>query len=224
MMRKIVSLLMALALVLALTACDKIPGQSGGSSKDSDSGSSSSSDSGSSDSGSSSSSDSGSSDSGSKSGDGGVYAEDGYGEGRLGDLMHTYFFDFSVNSAYLTSDYNGYTPMDGYTLLVAEITVKNTSRESLTMWDYDFQGQWSSSQEDEDYAWPITTETDPVADEQLPAEYTIPIAGEKTGTLVFNVPEGESDFSISYLELFEDGTEEGEEGDSFFVFFTADAK
>ena len=34
----------------------------------------------------------------------------GSSEGRTGDTMETYFFDFTVNSAYLTSDYEGYTP------------------------------------------------------------------------------------------------------------------
>ena len=28
-----------------------------------------------------------------------ITAEDGYGEGRLGDTMQTYFFDYTVNSA-----------------------------------------------------------------------------------------------------------------------------
>ena len=32
----------------------------------------------------------------------------GSSEGRTGDTMETYFFDFTVNSAYLTSDYAGY--------------------------------------------------------------------------------------------------------------------
>ena len=43
-----------------------------------------------------------------------------------------------------------------------------------------------------------------------------------TGLLVYEVPNGEKDFSISYLELFDDGTEEGEEGDLFYVYFTAE--
>ena len=34
----------------------------------------------------------------------------GSSEGRTGDTMETYFFDFTVNSAYLTSDYAGRTP------------------------------------------------------------------------------------------------------------------
>ena len=41
------------------------------------------------------------------------YAEDGYGEGRMGDTMHTYFFDYTVNSAYLCPEFEGYTPHAG---------------------------------------------------------------------------------------------------------------
>ena len=67
------------------------------------------------------------------------YAKDGFAEGRLGDTMHTYFFDFTVNSAYLCDTYEGYTPiMEGYQLLVADVTVKNTNRESIPMYDTDF--------------------------------------------------------------------------------------
>lgn len=47
----------------------------------------------------------------------------GSSEGRVDDTMETYFFDFTVNSAYLTSDYAGYTPAEGNVLLVANITV-----------------------------------------------------------------------------------------------------
>ena len=67
-MKKLCSVLMMLLLVLALTACDSIPGQSGGSDSGSSSGSSSD------------GSSSGGSSSGGSSSDDGVYAEDGYGE------------------------------------------------------------------------------------------------------------------------------------------------
>lgn len=150
------------------------------------------------------------------------YAKDGYAEGRLGDTMHTYFFDFTVNSAYLCDTYEGYTPiLDGYRLLVADVTVKNTHRESIPMYDTDFQVQWSDETEDA-YDVPITYYTDAVSDQQLPTEYELAVDEERTGLLVFEVPDGETDFSISYLELFDDGTAEGEEGDTFFVYFTAD--
>ena len=150
----------------------------------------------------------------------------GSSEGRTGDTMETYFFDFTVNSAYLTSDYEGYTPAEGNVLLVADITVKNTNQQSIEMYDIDFQAQWDDG--DEAYAYPITTdmetytEVDPVGENQLPGTYTLAVDEERTGELVYEVPAGFTDFSIAYLEQFvdEDGNEST--GDTFFVYFTAE--
>ncbi len=140
----------------------------------------------------------------------------GYYEGRFGDVMETYFFDYTVNSAYLCEEYNGYQPADGNCILVAEVTVKNTFSESIEMYDTDFQIQWNSDGA-EDYDFPITAYTDPVSDEQFLSTYELGIDEEQTGLLVFEVPTGEKDFSISYLELFDDDSE----GDVYFVYFTA---
>ena len=145
-----------------------------------------------------------------------VESLDGYAEGRIGDTMKTYFFNYKVNSAYLCEEYNGYQPTEGKCMLVAEVTVKNTYNESIQMYDTDFQIQWNSDGDD-DYDFPITANTDPVSDEQLEATYTLGIDEELTGLLVFEVPTGENDFSISYLELFDDDSK----GDVYFVFFTA---
>ena len=88
------------------------------------------------------------------------YAQDGYAEGRIGDTMHSYFFDYTVNSAYLCDEFSGYTPSAaGYRLLVAEVTVKNTNRESIVMYDTDFQVQWGDDSEDA-YDFPITLYVD----------------------------------------------------------------
>ena len=137
-----------------------------------------------------------------------------------------FFFDFTVNSAYLTKDYEGYTPAEGNALLVADITVKNTNQKSIEMYDTDFQIQWDDG--DDAFAYPITinTETyeelDPVGDSQLPGTYTLAVDEERTGELVYEVPAGFTDFSIAYLEQFvdEDGNEST--GDTFFVYFTAE--
>jgi len=158
-------------------------------------------------------------------GSGEVRAEDGYAEARIGDTVHSYFMDFTVNSAYTTADYNGHTAPEGGQVLVVELTVKNTFNESLPMYDDDFQGQWSASSETGEFAWPITegedgVDRETVAGEQLPAEYELAVNETRTGTLVFDVPAGEKDFSISHQELFDDGSE----GDTLFVFFTAEAK
>ena len=38
--------------------------------------------------------------------------DDGYAEGRIGDVMRTYFFDYTVNSAYTCKEFEGYTPAE----------------------------------------------------------------------------------------------------------------
>lgn len=150
---------------------------------------------------------------------------DEYGEadGTLGDTMHTVFFDYTVNSAYLCDNYqDAYEPLDGNVLLVADVTVNNPFKTSVTMYDTDFQVQWSSDADDA-FDFPITfymEEGETIGDDMLPNEYTLRRFESRDGILVFEVPEGENYFSISYLEYFEDGTE----GDVFFVFFNADYK
>lgn len=206
-MKKFVSLVLATVVTAAvLTGC----GSNG-----TLTGSSSSFSSGSSSSGSSSSSPAASSSAGTQVG----YPDDnGNAEGRLGDTMHTYFFDYTVNSAYLCDEYEGYTPADGYEILVADITVKNTSTSTLPMYDTDFQIQWNDEADDA-YGFPITLDlNDVLNDQMLPGEYDLAIAKSINGLLVYEVPAGNNDFSISYLEMFDDDTT----GDVFFVYFSAD--
>lgn len=145
--------------------------------------------------------------------------ENGNAEGRLGDTMHTYFFDYTVNSAYLCDEYEGYTPADGNEILVADITIKNTVTSTLPMFDSDFQIQWNDDADDA-YDAPITYEKvdDVLNDQMLPGEYDLPIGKTINGLLVYEVPAGNKDFSISYLEMFDDDTT----GDVFFVYFSAD--
>lgn len=143
---------------------------------------------------------------------------DGNAEGRLGDTMHTYFFDYTVNSAYLCDEYEGYTPADGNEILVADVTIKNTVTSTLPMFDTDFQIQWNDDADDA-YGFPITLDlNDVLNDQMLPGEYDLPIGKSINGLLVYEVPAGNKDFSISYLEQFDDDTT----GDVFFVYFSAD--
>lgn len=148
-------------------------------------------------------------------------SNDGYEEGRMGDTMHTYFFDYTVESAYVCDEFEGYTPAEGNQILVAEVTVKNTNKESIEMYDTDFQAQWGDDGDD-DYEVPITydgtdVEVEPLNEEQLPGIYDLGVNESRTGLLVFEVPEGKKDFSISYMEAFDDDST----GTTYFVYFTA---
>jgi len=140
-------------------------------------------------------------------------------EGKIGSKMKTAWFDFTVNSAYYTEDaIGGYTPSEGNILVVVNVTVKNTFQESIPMFDTDFQLQWGDDADDA-YAFPVAT-SEKILDDQFPEEYDLKVKESTTGVLIFEAPEGNEDFSLSFLEYYEDDTE----GNLFFVYFTADEK
>lgn len=149
--------------------------------------------------------------------------KNGYAEGRMGDTMHTYFFDYTINSAYICDTYEGYTPTfssNADALVVAEITVKNTHNKSIDMYDSDFQIQWG---EQDAYEYPITLylkSGETIGKNMLPDIYRLAVNESRTGVIVFEVPSGKNDFSISYKEYFDNDTT----GDTFFVFFSAEKK
>lgn len=145
--------------------------------------------------------------------------KDGFGANQK-----TYFFNYKVDSAYVCSEFEGYTPAEGNQILVASVTIKNTFKEQIEMYDTDFQAQWGGAGDD-DFSLPITFDgteegLDPLTEEQLPGIYTMDKGETRTGLLVFEVPEGLQDFSISYMEAFDDDST----GDTYFVNFTAETK
>ena len=149
-----------------------------------------------------------------------IRPEDGYAEGQLGDTMRTYFFDYSVNSAYLCDTFEGYVPMEGYEILVVELTVTNTDSRNVEMYDSDFQIQWGDSASDA-FDFSLTFYDETFSDKVFPGIYTLSSKESRTASLVFEVPEGHSQFSISYLELFDTDDASAREGDTFFVYFDA---
>ena len=145
-------------------------------------------------------------------------------KGYIGDTMSTYWFDFTVEDAFTCSEYEGYTAHDGYQLVVATMTVKNTWERSVDLWETDFLILWDDP--DENSGWEITV---PVYnEEQFPEEYSLGINKSRTGLLIYEVPEEYRDFAIWFQELYEDvdnpENEDGIEGDSFFVSFTPEER
>ncbi len=144
---------------------------------------------------------------------------------KLGETVSTVFFDFTVNDAYLCNEYNGYTPAEGNEIIVVNVTVKNTHTATIPMSDIDFQMQWSV-EDDDAFRFPITSDPETgdevaaVSEEQLPYTYELSIDEERTGTLVYEVPAGQKDFSVSTVDSYDNG----EKGDVYFVYFSAKAK
>ncbi len=146
--------------------------------------------------------------------------KDGFAEGELGSTMRTYFFDYTVNSAYLCDTYEGYEAAEDYELLVANITVLNTGKSEVEMYDSDFQIQWGDNSSDDAFEFSLTFYTEDgqgLSAEMLPGTYTLASKESRTGVLVAEVPAGHTEFSISYRELFDDDSA----GDTFFVYFDA---
>lgn len=142
----------------------------------------------------------------------------------MGDTMHTAFFDFTVDSAYTTQEFDGLTaagegmsylteyydrpaPADGCKFLVVEITLHNTTTMSQPMFVADFQVQWDLQEgedEDQNYAFPLyqsqANESGDygyysLSEMQLPAEYDLGINEERTGILLYAVPAGAKDYA-----------------------------
>mgnify|MGYP005764389673 CR=1 FL=1 len=127
-----------------------------------------------------------------------IKAVDGYAEGRIGDTMENSFFTFTVKSAQFVDEYAGYQPKEGYVLLDAVVDMKNVFGETIPMYVDDFQIQWGDGDMDFGYA------IDPIDDTMIPLEFELGRAESREYHCVYEVPEGSTEFSISYLEIFED--------------------
>lgn len=154
--------------------------------------------------------------------------EDGVAMGYVGDTLRTAFFDMTVNDPYTCGEFDGLTPSEGYKFLVAELTLYNYTNYSQPMFDTDFEVIWDLD-DDDAWAWP---ESDEVMDEngeisyavrseqQLPVSFDLGIHKTVTGILLYQVPVDTKDYFIDFYEVYDDGTEEGKYGDSFYVRFS----
>lgn len=139
------------------------------------------------------------------------HSSGGYYDGRIGDTLKNAFFEYTVLSANYVNEYDGYRPTDGNVLLDTVIRVKNVFGETIPMFNADFQIQWGDG--DEDYGYGV--EALEGKKDIMPQEYELARAETVTYHVVYEVPEGTSEYSISYLEIYEDNSQ----GDVFFVYF-----
>ena len=112
---------------------------------------------------------------------------------------------------------NGYTPAEGNSLLDTVIKIKNTSGDELPMGIYDFQAQWGG-EGDEDFAFQDESIT---GDGIMPVEFYMSKGETVEYHVYFEIPAGSTDLSVSYWELYTDKNGEEQEGDTYFVYFTA---
>lgn len=126
----------------------------------------------------------------------------GIADGRLGDQMGTAWFNFSVDNAKTTSEYGGYRPYDGYTLLVVSITLKNTFGSSVPMSLYDFELFW-----EDDYLYGI-------GESEMSDNFVLEKGQSLTQDIVYEVP---SYIIGEYYIIFTEYYENDDYGNTFVV-------
>lgn len=150
----------------------------------------------------------------SKDGNGSIVAVDGYADGRIGDTLKNTFFEYTVKSAQYVEEYAGYKPQEGNVLIDTVITTRNVFGEQLDMFAEDYQIQWDKEGDRDNknnYGYPIEA----IDDTMIPTQFKLAKGETKEYHCVYEVPTGYTDYSISYLEYFDNDTE----GDVFFIFF-----
>lgn len=154
--------------------------------------------------------------------------EDGFAMGYAGDTLRTAFFDMTVDNLRTCEEFDGLAPSEGYKFLVAELTLYNHTDDTQPMFDSDFEVIWDLD-DDDAWAWPDCDEVmneDGEIDymvrsaQQIPMSYDLGIHKTQTGVLLYQVPVDSKDYLIAFYEVYEDGTEEGTYGNSFYVRFS----
>ena len=147
-----------------------------------------------------------------------VYAYDGAGFGYVRDIIHTYWFDFTVNNTMFCQTFQGYTARNGYQLIVLDLTIENTFEDEVPMFDTDFWVEWGEDYNDFDGSYPVPDSYD-ISHDFLPEHYYLSPNDIVTGLLMYEVPVGYSEYMLIFEEYFEDG----DVGDWFGVYLYSDA-
>ena len=154
--------------------------------------------------------------------------EDGLAVGYEGDTLRTAFFDMTIENPRTCEEFDGLTPTEGYKFLAADLTLYNYTDHTQPMFDTDFEIVWDLD-DDDAWAWPECDEVmgdDGESDylvrseQQIPVSFNLGIHKTQTGVLLYQVPEDTQDYFITFYEVFDDGTDEGEYGDAFYVRFS----
>jgi len=116
-------------------------------------------------------------------------------------VVHTRWFDFTVNSLKTATSYAGYTAASGNTLIIANITIKNTYTDSPTtpFGTYD----WTASDDTLTY-W--IDAMSPLDSTMMPDDYELTPNQTATYNVVFEVSSSLPDPYIAYVEVGGSGT------------------
>lgn len=126
---------------------------------------------------------------------------------KAGETVSTVLFDFSISDVKTINSYSGVEVPDGSKLVSMQLTVKNTSDETYTMFAEDFQLQWGDG--DEDFGTCLSA----VDDDMMPYSYELEPGQSHTGTMLVTVPADCTQLTVAYQEI----RASGDKGTAYFV-------
>ena len=137
-------------------------------------------------------------------------------EAEQNESLKSEFFEYSVKSAKVVSELpDGSTAEDeDDKILIVEVAVENIFREEIPMFSSDFELVYDGMTDDYD-GIPLE---EGFLEDQFEDSWDMPKGDSQTGTLLFIVPSGVTEFGLKYLEIWEDDFE----GNTYTIHFTAE--
>ncbi|MCI8417456.1 MAG: hypothetical protein HFI33_08210 [Lachnospiraceae bacterium] len=139
--------------------------------------------------------------------------EGGFYDGGIGDTLENVFFAMRVDEARLVESYGSYEPSEGTELVDVTITLTNTFWEELPMYNTDFQIQWGG-EGDDDFRFGLS-ELSAESPDVMPEQFWLEEGETVEYHLIYEIPAGNRELSVSYLEEYSDGSE----GSLYVIFF-----
>lgn len=146
-------------------------------------------------------------------------SDNGYHEYEVGDSVETMFFNFTVEDFLSSTDISGNKPDAGKQFVAVKIKVENTFGQDIQMFSTDFLLEWDkTSADDEGVDGPHSYyDKDEIFNEEFEKEYTLTSGESKEGVLVFEIPEGVTDVSLTAQDIYNDKQGNQHKGDVYIV-------
>ena len=146
-------------------------------------------------------------------------SDNGYHEYEVGDSVKTMFFNFTVEEFLSSTDISGNKPDAGKQFVAVKLKVENTFGQDIQMFSTDFLLEWDKTNaDDKGVDGPHSYyDKDAIFDEEFEKEYTLTTGESKEGVLVFEVPEGVTEVSLTVQDIYNDKQGNQHEGDVYIV-------
>ncbi|MCL2376380.1 MAG: hypothetical protein FWC76_03175 [Defluviitaleaceae bacterium] len=115
---------------------------------------------------------------------------------EIGRLYSTQWFNFTIHSADMVSEFGGHTAGHGHQLWVVRITQTGTFREPVPMFIDDWYMDDDSFRAE--HLALVAFESHP---EMMPEEFWLPRGTSETHTMLFEVPANTTNLTLNFLEV-----------------------